>query len=71
MRSIDLSHPFRMLSSLTAVPGVFAALQPLAIFFYPFGVVVLNLIPLAVLLLVRFLFAALAIAPLVTARSTD
>jgi hypothetical protein len=34
---IDLSHPFRMQSSFPMVPGVSAALQPLATFSNPFG----------------------------------
>jgi hypothetical protein len=33
-----LSHPFRMRNAFGTVPGVSAALQPLATFFNPFGV---------------------------------
>jgi hypothetical protein len=40
------SHPFRMRSSFSKVPGVYAALQPLATFSNPFGVYLLNSMPL-------------------------
>jgi hypothetical protein len=36
---IDLSHPFRMRNFLGTVPGAYAALQPLATFCNPFGVI--------------------------------
>jgi hypothetical protein len=36
--TIDLSHPFRMRWSFWIVPGVYAALQPLATISHPFGV---------------------------------
>jgi hypothetical protein len=35
---ITFSHPFRMQPSFPMVPGVYAALQPLATFCNPFGV---------------------------------
>jgi hypothetical protein len=38
LRQIALSHPFRMRSSCWTVPGVYAALQPLATISNPFGV---------------------------------
>jgi hypothetical protein len=45
LRHIDLSHPFRMRCSFWIVPGVCAALQPLATIFNPFGVKGDNSIP--------------------------
>jgi hypothetical protein len=38
LRQIALSHPFRMRRSFWIVPGVSAALQPLAIISNPYGV---------------------------------
>jgi hypothetical protein len=37
-----LSHPFRMRPSSPTVPGIYASLQPLAIFLNPFGVIGLE-----------------------------
>jgi hypothetical protein len=41
-RAKNLSHPFGMRPSFLMVPGVYASLQPLAIFLNPFGVIGLN-----------------------------